>query len=126
MLKENIYNALLEPFPNKCIIINSIIEVCTSMKDLITCFEIIVDCIFSNYSTINNNTNRFFRSNIDLNNNINNTYNNFQRNSNLKNISQFKLKLVTKNSSEYDSVYQFLNTNSLMWSTMFKLEKLWY
>lgn len=125
MLRVYILNTLNEPFPNKCQILNSILETC-SMKDLYTTVELIIELIYSDNFSHNGNSNYtnndYSKANTFLTSDINNNNNN-HRNFDIKS-SSWPLKSINQAQSGYDynCIFNFLSTNSLFWSSIFKLE----
>ena len=91
----------------------------TKQKDLYTSFELIVNLIFNANSTINlsNEVNYASVNNSDVNNNRNTSRNE------LKTIWPFKIS-ISQHGFEYSCIYNFLNTNSLFWSCLLRLESL--
>jgi hypothetical protein len=134
MLKLYVLNGLAEPFPGKCQILNSILQTCSS-KDLYTCVEILIDCIFVNYATPNN---QYYLSDINNNNgggsnaNIGLSrlyYGNYAYDASSANecgkIASWRLKTISRTTSigsEYEHIYGFLCTSSPFWLSLFKLE----
>lgn len=81
-------------------------------------FEIIVNCIFSNSNAINYIYNDYSSSDINNNNNLNR--------SNIEQKFNWPLKLVNRSqySLEYDCMFNFLNTSSPFWISIFRLDNL--
>jgi len=83
-----------------------------------TSFELIVNLIFNTNSTINlSNEVNYASVNSDINNNRNTSRNE------LKTIWPFKIS-ISQHGFEYSCIYNFLNTNSLFWSCLLRLESL--
>ena len=130
MIKLYVLNALSEPFPARCQILNSILETSNHkvnlnflnfsrekkclkfkiiiLKDLSIAFEIIVNSVFN--SNLSNDIS-------DINNNRN--INKYDSKTNWP----FKIS-INQLGLEYNCIYSFLNTSSLFWSCLLKLESL--
>ena len=109
MFKNNILNAFVnQSFPNKCQTLNTILEECNP-KELCSSFEIIVNCLFSSSKKIS-----YICSNVP----------DFNYSSNIEPKVNWPLKLVNRSQHgiEYDCIFNFLNTNSIFWFTIFKLD----
>lgn len=109
MFKNNILNAFVnQSFPNKCQTLNSILEECNP-KELCSSFEIIVNCLFSSSAKINYIYNNLPDTNYS---------------SDIEKKINWPLKLVNRSQYclEYDCIFNFLNSNSLFWYTIFKLD----
>lgn len=122
MLKLKLINALAEPFPQRCQLLNHILDNAASGKDLYVMFELLVDFIFTN-SYINgpaSNGNLILTS-------FGSTEANRPVHEALRPPS-WPLKLLNRTNQqqykvEYDCILQFLNSKSILWSAMFKLEQ---
>jgi hypothetical protein len=131
MLKLYVLNGLTEPFPSKCQILNSILQSCSS-KDLYTCVEILIDCIFVNYATQNNqyylsdinNNNGGVNTNVSMNRLCGNYGYGVVNQSEYGKIASWRLKTTSRTNigSEYEYIYSFLCTSSPFWLSLFKLE----
>ena len=80
---------------------------------------------FNNYDLTGNKSN-FYTSDINNNNNNNNHHRNIQDNQQYISRSNWPLKTInqSQNGYEYNCIFNFLNTNSLLWLSIFKLESI--
>ncbi len=108
MFKNTILNAFVnQSFPNKCHTLNAVLEECNP-KDCCSSFEMIVNCLFSSTTKINYICTELGYS------------------SNLEHRIAWPLKLVTRSqyNLEYDCIFRFLNSSSVFWLTIFRLDSM--
>ena len=126
MLKINLINALYEPFPEKCHILNSFLESPANSKSLYDTFELLVDFIFSN--TYINASNSLTSTFSDINNNNSRTVYGATASGDqfIRPPATWPLKLINKTQydHEHECIFNFLSTNSPLWLAIFRLDNL--
>ncbi|CAF0889215.1 unnamed protein product [Brachionus calyciflorus] len=128
MLKINLLNILSEPLPNKCNQLNTLLET-SNLKDLYTYIEFIINFIFSN-NQLKSNLNFYDLHPVETNLKTQQHSLNLTNapTSTLQNLYQtnWPLKLVNRSQYgiDYDFIFNFLNTNSIFWLSLFKLDEI--